>query len=59
MSATELWVDRGDFRNTRVVEGESEALQEGQVRVAIDKFAITSNNVGYAVSGDMIGYWNF
>lgn len=56
---TELWVDRGDFRNTRVVEVGQAELAEGDIRVAIDKFAITSNNVSYAVSGDMIGYWNF
>ncbi len=59
MTVTELWVDRTDFRNTRIVEASQPELGDGEIRVAIDKFAITSNNVGYAVSGDMIGYWNF
>ena len=58
-SVTELWIDRSNFRNTRVVEARPPELGEGEIRVAIDKFAITSNNVGYAVSGDMIGYWQF
>jgi len=55
----ELWVDKTNFRNTRIVETELADLREGDIRVAIDKFAITSNNVGYAVSGNMIGYWKF
>lgn len=59
MSCTELWVDRNDFRNTRTVECDQPALAEGEIRVVVDKFAITSNNVGYAVSGDMIGYWQY
>jgi hypothetical protein len=59
VTVTELWVDRTDFRNTRIVEAGQPELGDGEIRVAIDKFAITSNNVGYAVSGDMIGYWNF
>ncbi len=59
MTVTELWVDRTDFRNTRIVEASQPEPGDGEIRVAIDKFAITSNNVGYAVSGDMIGYWNF
>ena len=25
----------------------------------IEKFGLTSNNVSYAVSGDVIGYWGF
>lgn len=59
MSCTEVWVDRSSFRNTRTVELASPALGDGEIRVAIDKFAITANNVGYAVSGDMIGYWQY
>jgi len=58
-SVCELWIDKSDFRNTRTVETSQPELGEGEIRVAIDKFAVTSNNVGYAVSGDMIGYWKF
>jgi len=59
MKVTELWVDKSNFRNTRSVEAAQPRLGDGDVRVAIDKFAITSNNVGYAFSGEMIGYWRF
>ena len=56
---TELWVDREDYRNTRVVKTAVPSPGEGEVLVEIDRFALTSNNVTYAVSGDMIGYWGY
>lgn len=59
MNITELWIDQNNFRNTRVIKREFLELGDGEIRVAIDKFAVTSNNVGYAVSGEMIGYWKF
>jgi hypothetical protein len=56
---TEFWVDRNDYRNTRIVSRDLPATGEGEVLVAIDRFGLTSNNVSYAVSGDMIGYWGY
>ena len=56
---SELWINRSDYRKTKAVSAQQKRLEDGQVRVAIDKFAITSNNVSYAVSGDAIGYWRF
>ncbi len=34
-------------------------LKEGEVRLAIDKYAFTTNNITYAVSGFKLKYWNF
>ena len=31
----------------------------GQVLLAIDKFALTANNITYAAFGDTMQYWNF
>jgi len=59
MNTTELWVERGNLRNTKVVERQLAPLAEGEVLVRIDKFGLTANNVSYAVSGDMIGYWKY
>lgn len=59
MEITEIWVDRGDYRNTKAVNKTIGDLASGDVLVEIDKFALTSNNVSYAVTGDMIGYWQF
>ena len=53
---TEMWVDRTDYRHTRVVRGDLPTPGEGEILVAIDKFAMTANNVTYAASGDLFGY---
>lgn len=59
MDGQEIWVDRGDFRNTRVVEAVVPEPAEGEILVAIESFALTANNVSYALSGDAIGYWGY
>jgi len=61
-----------DGSNNRVLEvrrnsfGEAEVhleplaqLREGEIRLRIDRFAVTANNLSYAGTGDMLGYWNF
>ena len=54
---TKMCVDRQDLRETRTVHSPLPPLAEGAVLVAIDQFALMSNNVSYAISGDTIGYW--
>jgi hypothetical protein len=56
---TEMWVDRTDYHHTRVVQGDMPTPGEGEILVAINKFAMTANNVTYAASGDLFGYWQF
>lgn len=56
---TELWVDRNDYRRTKVVSADIPRPDAGEILVSIDKFAMTANNVTYAASGDMFGYWQF
>jgi hypothetical protein len=34
-------------------------LAEGAVRLAVESFSVTANNVTYAVAGDSFKYWNF
>ncbi|MGI9597421.1 MAG: DUF2855 family protein [Acidimicrobiales bacterium] len=52
-------VNRTDFRQTRVVDAPPTALAPGQVRLEVERFAFTSNNISYAVAGDMLDYWGF
>ena len=59
MDNSEIWVDRKDFKDTTIVTTELGRLVDGDIRVRIDKFGLTANNVGYALSGDMIGYWRY
>lgn len=59
MKVKELWVQRDDLRRTRLVERELKGLTDGEILLAIDKFGLTANNITYALTGDMIGYWKF
>ena len=56
---TQVQVRRSAFSEARTVSTEIPELAEGEILLAIDKFAMTANNVSYALSGDMIGYWKF
>lgn len=54
---TELWLERVNLRNTKVVSASAAPLEKGQIRAAIGKFALTANNVSYAICGDSFAYW--
>lgn len=57
---TTFEVQRGDWRAHRVVEQrEPGTLAPGRALLCVDRFALTSNNVTYAVAGDFLGYWKF
>jgi Protein of unknown function (DUF2855) len=56
---SELQVKRASIGETRVVTANPAVLAEGQVRLAVEHFALTANNVTYAQFGDMLDYWNF
>jgi hypothetical protein len=59
MSDWQFLVDRSDYRSTRVAEVAPSPLGDGEVRLRVDAFGFTSNNVTYAAAGDIIGYWTF
>ena len=35
------------------------ALEPGEVRLTLERFALTSNNISYALGGDFLDYWGF
>lgn len=57
--AKTLEIRRDALAETRVVEAPDAPLAEGEARLRIERFAITANNVSYAVTGGKIGYWRF
>jgi hypothetical protein len=59
MALTEIWIDRSDYRRTKTIRAEVPQPSDGEIVVVIDKFALTANNVTYAASGDLLGYWQF
>jgi NADPH:quinone reductase-like Zn-dependent oxidoreductase len=54
-----LEVRKTDWKATRFVEVPVPELAPGQVLFRVDRFALTANNISYALSGDMLGYWRF
>jgi len=60
---TEFQIRKDNFEKYRVVQSGNTAdkpnVAHGTIRVKIERFAFTSNNVTYAVAGDQLGYWQF
>ncbi|RYF65155.1 MAG: DUF2855 family protein [Comamonadaceae bacterium] len=59
MSTTTLLVRQDQLATTRLHTAEDAPLTEGQVRVRIEQFALTANNITYAAMGEMLQYWQF
>jgi hypothetical protein len=55
----QIWIEQGDIAHARVVDVEPVALADGQVRVRIERYALTSNNLTYAAFGESLQYWQF
>ena len=52
-------VARSDISQSRIVPIDAPPLGEGEVRLRVESFSVTANNVTYALIGDQFGYWNF
>lgn len=60
ISGFDLIVNRSDLTQTQVVEAQfPDTLADGTCLLRIDRFALTANNITYAVAPDAMGYWNF
>jgi hypothetical protein len=60
MINTQFIVSRDDLNTTRIIETPlpaHDALADGSLLVAVDRFAFTANNITYAVLGDKLKYW--
>jgi hypothetical protein len=55
----ELLVRKDQLSTTTLRPAPLGPLAEGRVRVVIDQFAFTSNNITYAAMGDAMQYWQF
>jgi len=55
-----LEVRRDEWSTDRILhESVDEQLGEGEVLFRVDRLALTANNISYAFSGDLLGYWGF
>lgn len=58
-SNQQLLTCKSALRESRIVEGAVAPLAEGEALLRIDRVAITTNNITYAVFGDAMSYWSF
>ena len=54
-----LSIERRDLHRTRWDESPARALDDGEVRLRIERIALTANNITYAAFGDAMRYWDF
>jgi hypothetical protein len=59
MSITDLLVRKDRLATTHLRTSDDISLINGQVRVRVDSFSLTANNVTYAAFGDAMNYWQF
>jgi Protein of unknown function (DUF2855) len=52
-------VEKGALTHATIADLPERLLAAGHARLRVESFAVTANNVTYAVIGDMFGYWNF
>lgn len=55
----ELQIKKSTLTSIKIVERERRALKPGEIRLEVDLFSFTSNNMTYGAAGDMLGYWQF
>ncbi|MBY0583624.1 MAG: DUF2855 family protein [Sphingomonas sp.] len=54
-----LLVKRGAITQTRAVDRSIPDLADGEVLVRVEDFALTANNISYALTGESLSYWQF
>ncbi len=59
MTVDRVLIDQKNIASTRMDTVDAQPLAPGQARLKLDSFALTSNNVTYALAGFDIGYWAF
>jgi hypothetical protein len=55
----EFRIDRNQLQHTAWVERAHAPLQPGEVRFALERFALSANNITYADLGEKFSYWQF
>lgn len=52
-------IDKTDISHADIEISDIAALEEDQILLKIEGFALTANNISYAGAGEMMGYWQF
>ena len=59
MTLAQVHVRKEKLNEAALVEAPSGELADGSIRLKVESFSVTANNITYAVVGDGFGYWNF
>jgi hypothetical protein len=59
MNALDFLVSKDRLAETRLSATAPRPLAAGQMRLRIEKFALTANNITYAAFGKAMSYWDF
>lgn len=59
MSSFDFQVDKNTLSKHQLIAPKLPVLTSGEVRLSIERFSLTSNNVTYGVMGESLGYWDF
>ncbi|MDO8448149.1 MAG: DUF2855 family protein [Rhodoferax sp.] len=59
MTTLDFLVRKDQLATTELRWTQDLPLSDGEIRLRIDKFALTSNNITYAAFGDAMNYWSF
>ncbi|MEM9466573.1 MAG: DUF2855 family protein [Actinomycetota bacterium] len=54
---TRIAIGRADLAAVEILDEPSPDLDHGQIRLTIDRFGLSANNISYAMTGDFLGYW--
>jgi hypothetical protein len=58
-TTTTLLVRQDHLATTRLHTADDAPLADGQIRVRVEQFALTANNITYAAMGETLQYWQF
>jgi hypothetical protein len=59
MNTLDFLVRKDQLASSELRSTPDQPLNDGEVRVRIDRFALTSNNITYAAFGEAMNYWSF
>ena len=52
-------IAKDDLHDCRLVENQTPVPADGEARLSVEHFGLTSNNITYAKFGEAMSYWNF
>ncbi len=55
----QLETNKSDITEVRIADNPVADMKPGQVRLTVDRFGYSANNITYAAAGDTLKYWEF